>query len=170
MFLVACRLTLVVCYVFCPKIGRRWRGELSMIFCQSVSAVWVISTLIRSGDLETLTATLKFVLFALTWWNFQCLIFSLENCWMGRKSTSENYMSSNRGIRAMNFHGKRRSLVKLSKQNTFQISSCKGITQINPGNALFPACVTCHSLKYGILYVFTIHWTGIDFTIFMFVQ
>ena len=43
---------------------------------------------------------------------------------MGRKNISENYISSNKGTRAMNFHGKRQSLVKLSMQNTFQISSC----------------------------------------------
>ena len=71
---------------------------------------------------------------------------------MGRKNTSENYISSNKGTRAMNFHGKRRSSVKLSIQNTFQTFSCKRMAQIKPGNTLFPACVNCYSVKHGILY------------------
>ena len=36
-----------------------------MIFCQSASTVWVLSEVIGGGDTQTLTAVMKFVLFAL---------------------------------------------------------------------------------------------------------
>ena len=52
--LVACKITLVVALPFCPKTD-------ILVFCQSVNAVSVVSTLIGGGDTQTLTTKIKFV-------------------------------------------------------------------------------------------------------------
>ena len=41
--------------LFAPKLWE-WGRDLWMIFCQSVSTVWIVSTLIGGGETETLTA------------------------------------------------------------------------------------------------------------------
>ena len=44
---------------FCPQ-NLEGARDLKMIFCWSLSTVWAVSSLIGSGDTETLTALIKF--------------------------------------------------------------------------------------------------------------
>ena len=52
---------------FCPFAPKLWEGggDLQMIFYQSISTVWVVSTLIGGGDTQTLTLVIESELFVL---------------------------------------------------------------------------------------------------------
>ena len=62
---------------FCLFGSKFWRfnGNLQMIFCQSVSAVWALSTLIGGGDTWTLTAIIKFI-----WTFLHSVAWMLKHC------------------------------------------------------------------------------------------